>query len=78
MDDSYDNEEGLKMWEKFILCYVYVSSKQGSFSHDGVYDLSTFSELSHDPTEAKLSYYREETLLHAFHTLFHKLYVGLK
>ena len=33
--------------------------------------------MSHDPTEAKLSYFREDTLLHAFHTLFHKVYAQL-
>ena len=28
---------------------------------------------SDDPIEAKLDYWREDTLLHAFHTNFHKI-----
>merc|ERR1711963_520051 len=46
--------------------------------HSGFYEVPTFSELSHDPQEAKLTYYREDLLLHTFHYLFHKLYVARK
>ena len=36
------------------------------------------AELSSDPEEAKLSYYREETLYQVFHALFHKMYAALE
>jgi hypothetical protein len=46
----------------------------------GDHDLRKLDQehLSGDPEQAKLDYWREESLFHAFHVLFHKLWNRLK
>ena len=43
-------------------------------SHDLIEDNK--EHLSHDPEDAKWDYFREESLLHVFHSLLHKTWEG--
>merc|ERR1712215_642302 len=38
------------------------------------FDVTKLETLTNDPEEEKLDYWREDTLLHVFHSLFHKLH----
>merc|ERR1719153_1708739 len=47
---------------------------------EGTHDTTGFEtsiQLSSDPEEAKLDYFREDSLFHAFHALFHRIFDSL-
>ena len=44
---------------------------------DDYHDVVDWVELSHDAEEGKWSYFREDSLLHVFHSLSHKVYSGM-
>ena len=51
-----------------------------SFCREGKHDttgLEATTRLSSDPEEAKLDYHREDSLFHAFHALFHRIFDSL-
>ena len=50
------------------------------FCREGKHDttgLEATTRLSSDPEEAKLDYHREDSLFHAFHALFHRIFDSL-
>ena len=44
------------------------------FDRSGIHDITNGEVMTSDPEESKLDYWREDSCLHVFHTLFHRLY----
>ena len=45
-------------------------------SSDGNHEIDEHETLTNDPQEALWDYFREDSLLHVFHTLLHKVWEG--
>ena len=59
---------------------IFIEYVDSLFCSEIDHDLSGDTQLglTNDKEEGKLDYWREDTMLHAFHAMFHRLFDGIK